>query len=277
MNDEKSTEQCPREPVTNEDINTSTGLQNKRSNYNILQDNITTLKADVMVMKNFMMQGIFNITQRIKNIEQTNCRDQVKHLREENNSKNEIIKYCPKIYLALQFLQIHQFNVERLRKIEIMLYQVPQKISKQHNSSTGNTDILTLPNRFENLRLLDDSTNMSFQNKRTDNPSFISNSLLVLHESVRMQNKNNKHNTFASHKSRRPSICTTKKYLQNVLPQQILASGIASYASATKSKNEKVYILGGSHLKRINKRQLEKNLAKDLATLNILVVRIPKI
>ena len=39
-----------------------------------------------------MMQEIFNITQRIKNIEQTNCRDEVKHLREENNSKNEIIK-----------------------------------------------------------------------------------------------------------------------------------------------------------------------------------------
>ena len=92
MNDEKSTEQCSREPVINEDINTPTDLQNKRSNYNILEDNITTLKADVMVMKKFMMPEIFNITQRIKNIEQTNCRDEVKHLREENNSKNEIIK-----------------------------------------------------------------------------------------------------------------------------------------------------------------------------------------
>ena len=43
-------------------------------------------------MKNFMMQEIFNITQIIKNIKQANCRDEVKHLREENNSKNEIIK-----------------------------------------------------------------------------------------------------------------------------------------------------------------------------------------
>ena len=43
-------------------------------------------------MKNFMMQEIFNITQIIKNVEQTNCRDEVKHLREENNSKNEMIK-----------------------------------------------------------------------------------------------------------------------------------------------------------------------------------------
>ena len=43
-------------------------------------------------MKNFMMEEIFNITQIIKNIEQANCRDEVKHLREGNNSKNEIIK-----------------------------------------------------------------------------------------------------------------------------------------------------------------------------------------
>ena len=43
-------------------------LQNKRSNHNTLEDNITTLKADMIVMKNFMMQKIINITQRIKNV-----------------------------------------------------------------------------------------------------------------------------------------------------------------------------------------------------------------
>ena len=43
-------------------------LQNKRSNHNTLEDNITTLKADMIVMKNFMMQEIINITQRIKNV-----------------------------------------------------------------------------------------------------------------------------------------------------------------------------------------------------------------
>ena len=80
---------------------------------------------------------------------------------------------------------------------------------------------------------------MSFQNKRTDNPSFMSNLVLVLHESVRMRNQNNKRNTFASRKSRRPSVSTTEKYLQNVLPQQRVALGIAPYASATKSKMKK--------------------------------------
>ena len=102
-----------------------------------------------------------------------------------------------------------------------MLYQVPKKYAEQHNSSNGNTTVLTSPNGFENLRLQNNSTNMSFHNKRTDNPSFISNPVLVPNESVRMRkrNENDKRNTFASHKSRRPSICTTKKFLQNYLPQ----------------------------------------------------------
>ena len=90
-----------------------------------------------------------------------------------------------------------------------------------------------------------------------------------------MRNQNNKRNTFASHKNRRQSICTTKKCLQNYVLQQGIAPGIVSYVSVTKSKNEKVRIIGDSHLKRINKRQFKKILAKDLATLNVLVVRIP--
>ena len=76
-----------------------------------------------------------------------------------------------------------------------MLCQVPKKSAKQHNSSNSNTKILTSPNRFKNLRLQDDSANMSFQNKRTDNSSFISNPVLVPHKSVRMRNQNNKRNS----------------------------------------------------------------------------------
>ena len=49
----------------------------------------------MIAMKNSMLLETFNITQRIKNIEQTNCRDEVKHYREENNSKYEILKILP--------------------------------------------------------------------------------------------------------------------------------------------------------------------------------------
>ena len=127
MNDEKSTEQCSREPVINEDINTPTDLQNKRSNYNILEDNITTLKADVMVMKKFMMSEIFNIIQRINIIEQTNCRHEAKHLREENNSKNEIIKILSENISSIVISTNTKVQRRELRKIEIMLYQVSKK------------------------------------------------------------------------------------------------------------------------------------------------------
>ena len=61
-NSEKSTEQCSCKPAINKDINTPTGFQDKRSNYNLLEDNITTLKADVIALKNSMIQEIFNIT-----------------------------------------------------------------------------------------------------------------------------------------------------------------------------------------------------------------------
>ena len=235
----------------------------------MLEDNITTLKADMIAMKNFVMQEIFNITQRIKNIEQTNCRDEVKHLREENNSKNEIIKILSENISSIAFSTNTQVQCKEATQTSNssndMLFQVPKKFAKQHSSSNGNTKILTSPNRFENLRLQDDSNNMSFQNKRTDNFSFISNPVLVPHESVRMRNQNNKCHTFASHNSRRPSICTTEKYLQNYVSQQRVAPGIASYASATKSKNEKVCIIGDSHLRQINKRQFRKELVKKFS------------
>ena len=82
---------------------------------------------------------------------------------------------------------MHNSNVERLRKHQIVLMtcsiKVPKKFAKQRNSNNGNTKILTSLNRLKNLRLQDDSTNTSFQNNRTDNPSFISNPVLV-HESV---------------------------------------------------------------------------------------------
>ena len=46
------------------------------------------------------------------------------------------------------------------------------------------------------------------------------------------------------------------------VPQQRVAPGVKSYASATKSKNKKVSIIWDSHLKRINKGQFRKELCK---------------
>ena len=51
-NDEKSRKQCSQETAINEDNNTTIGLRNKRSSYDIPKDNITTLKTDMIAMKN---------------------------------------------------------------------------------------------------------------------------------------------------------------------------------------------------------------------------------
>ena len=63
----------------------------------MLEHNIPTLKAGSITMKNFMMQEIFNISQKIENIEQTDFRNEAKHLRDENNSKMKSLRDCPKI------------------------------------------------------------------------------------------------------------------------------------------------------------------------------------
>ena len=70
----------------------------------------------------------------------------------------------------------------------------PSPLSLKKKKCNGNQKIFTSPNRIENVRMQDDSTNIAFQNKRTDNPSFISNPVLILHGSVRIRNQNNKHN-----------------------------------------------------------------------------------
>ena len=55
--DEKSAEQCSREPSIYEDVTTPTGFQNKMSNHNILEDQITTLKADLVTTTKLYVAG----------------------------------------------------------------------------------------------------------------------------------------------------------------------------------------------------------------------------
>ena len=79
-------------------------------------------------MKNFMMKEVFNITQRINSVEQTNCRGKVKHLREENHSKNEIIKLLSKNISSIAIstnIQVQRREItQKLNSSNDMLYQV---------------------------------------------------------------------------------------------------------------------------------------------------------
>ena len=80
-------------------------------------------------MKNFMMQEIFNITQRIKNVDQANCRDEVKHVREDNNSKNEIIKILSENISSIAISTNTQVQCRKITQMSNrsndMLYQIP--------------------------------------------------------------------------------------------------------------------------------------------------------
>ena len=79
-------------------------------------------------MKNFMMKEVFNITQRINSVEQTNCRGKVKNLREENHSKNEIIKLLSKNISSIAIstnIQVQRKEItQKLNSSNDMLYQV---------------------------------------------------------------------------------------------------------------------------------------------------------
>ena len=91
-------------------------------------------------MKDFMMKEAFNITQRIKSVEQTNCRDKVKHLREENHSKNEIIKILYENISSIAIstnIQVHRREItQKLNNPNDMLYQVPSPTPIQTHTHT---------------------------------------------------------------------------------------------------------------------------------------------
>lgn len=94
----------------------------------------------MIAFKNFMMQKIVNITQKIHYVEQTNCTNKVKHLREENSSKNETTKILSK---NMSNMATSANAKVRRRKItqasnssNDILHHVPESFAKQHYSNT---------------------------------------------------------------------------------------------------------------------------------------------
>ena len=86
---------CPtKEPKIITDLSTpqieATGKP--KPNYEVLENNVISLKADIVSLKEFIMGEIITVNKKIKSIEETQSRDEVKHLIEENSSKTAIIK-----------------------------------------------------------------------------------------------------------------------------------------------------------------------------------------
>ena len=63
-----------------------------KPNYEVLENNLISLKKEIVQLKELIMGEMITVNQRIKSVEQTQSRDEVKHLREGNSSKTAIIK-----------------------------------------------------------------------------------------------------------------------------------------------------------------------------------------
>ena len=68
-----------------------------KPNYEVLENNLISLKAEIVSLKEFIMGEIITVDKRIKSVEETHSRDEVKHLIEENSSKTATIKIYQKI------------------------------------------------------------------------------------------------------------------------------------------------------------------------------------
>ena len=85
---------CPtKEPKIITDLSTpqieATGKP--KPNYEVLENNLISLKKDIVSLKELIMGEIITVNKK-KSIEETQSRDEVKHLIEENSSKTAIIK-----------------------------------------------------------------------------------------------------------------------------------------------------------------------------------------
>ena len=63
-----------------------------KSNYEVLEKNLISLKAEIVSLKELIEGEITSVNKRIKSVEETQSRDELKHLIEENSSKTAIIK-----------------------------------------------------------------------------------------------------------------------------------------------------------------------------------------
>ena len=63
-----------------------------KPNYEVLENNLISLKAEIVSLKEFTVGEMIYVNKRIKSVEQTQSRDEMKHLIEENSSKAALIK-----------------------------------------------------------------------------------------------------------------------------------------------------------------------------------------
>ena len=165
-------------------LNSSLDLQNhsqndkKKGEFEILDDSITSMKEELLEVKNLFMDEILKTKQRLKHAEEMKCTDEIEHLRSKNNSKSTIIKT---LLENLSILTNATYKVSQNETVVVENYHknsanVPFEISNRtinvKNVRTGNAkdtsdNKLVSPNRFESLSLSNDDRDDFLSDKHT--------------------------------------------------------------------------------------------------------------
>ena len=165
-----------------------------KPNYEVLENNLNSLKTETVALKELIIGEIVTINQRIKSVEETQSRDEVKHLREENSSKTAIIKVLSE---NINHHITHSSNTSNSSTQQNGFTQTPKypnnapfrppkkPVKPNKSRITDNDTDIVLPNRFKSLK--SDTGSSCFQNK-TDNTLLFSKS--VIQEFVKPRAKN---------------------------------------------------------------------------------------
>ena len=132
-----------------------------KPNCKVLENNLISLQAEIVALKEYIIGEIITVNQRIKSVEETRSRDEVKHLREENSSKTAIIKI---LLENINHHITHSFNTSNssIQQNDFTqtpkypnnaLFKPPKKPVKPNKSriTENDADIMS-HNRFESLK-----------------------------------------------------------------------------------------------------------------------------
>ena len=155
---------CPtKEPeiVTNLSTPQATETEKLKPNYEVLENNLISFKKEIVALKELIIGEIITVNQIIKSVEETQSRDEVKHLREENSYKTEIIKILSENIkhhithfsnTSNSSIQENDFT-QTLKYLNNAPFRPPKKAVKLKKSKiTENDTNIVSPNRFESLK-----------------------------------------------------------------------------------------------------------------------------
>ena len=155
---------CPtKEPEIVTDLSTpqTTETEKLKPNYEVLENNLISFKKEIVALKELIIGEIITVNQIIKSVEETQSRDEVKHLREENSSKTALIKILSENikYHITHFSNTSNSSIQEndftqtLKYLNNAPFRPPKKAVKLKKSkiTENDTDIVS-PNRFESLK-----------------------------------------------------------------------------------------------------------------------------